>query len=71
MSIRDKLINTVMKARKEWGLSYMDKTGNLAVFEVDSILAEFAVLERAEHARMVAELGLARIEKYIGKGKKQ
>lgn len=65
MTIRDKLIHTIMRARKEWGVSYMDTTGNLAVFEVDAILAEFDVMEKGSYIRAVTEVTTRRIDKHI------
>lgn len=60
--MRDRLIHTLRLALRQWC-----ERGKPALEEAlaDAILAEFVVMDPAEHARMEAEVAAARLKKHI------
>lgn len=61
--MRDRLIHLLRLARGRW-YQYRDKP-SLEEALADAILAAFVAMDRAEHARMEAEVAIGRVDKHI------
>lgn len=61
--MRDRLIHTLRLARGDW-YRYRDKT-SLEEALADTILAEFAVMEKGSYIRLVTEVATGRVDKHI------